>query len=65
MADYFIRHVSENDDAYVLCDPEGNTVPHQVRTTLVSRSQDLPRFIVEFDASAMGGLQVIDEREGP
>lgn len=58
---YHIRHVNVADDAYVLCDPEGNPLPSQLRTTLVSQAGTTPTFIVEFEAGEQG-LQVIDER---
>lgn len=62
---YYIEHWTEGaEDAYVLCDPDGNVVPHQCRTTLVSSAGTLPRFIIEFEAGSQG-LQVIDEREEP
>lgn len=59
---YYIRHITEGEDAYALCDPDGNPVPGQVRTSLTSQAGALPTFTVEFEAGE-SGLQVIDDRE--
>jgi len=59
---YHIRHITGTDDAYVLCDPDGNPVPRQVRTSLTSQAGTLPTFTVEFEAGE-NGLQVVDDRE--
>lgn len=59
---YHIRRITTGDDAFALCDPEGNPVPNQVRTSLTSQAGGLPIFTVEFEASKTG-LQVVDTRD--
>lgn len=61
MTGYHIKKVvTEVDEAYCLCDPEGNVVPHQISTSLESEGGCLPQLVVTFVAGS-NGLPVIGD----
>ena len=65
MSRYHIKRVvSEREEAYCLCDPNGNIVPHQVKTSLSSEGGCIPHFVVTFEAGTIG-LPVVGDEDAP